>query len=65
VKNRNKNLKLRFSEAVKTNKPTASIFLWDGSIFYGRVIRQKENMLTLIGMKKKRIYIYTGEQNGN
>jgi hypothetical protein len=55
------NLKHRFKEAVKTNKPQASIFLWDGSIFYGRVIRQTGNQITLIGMKKKRIYIYSGE----
>jgi hypothetical protein len=53
-----------FDKARRENLPEASIFLWDGSIFYGRVIRQIGNQITLIGLKKKRIYIYSGEQNG-
>ena len=58
-------LKQVFEKAKADNLPESSITLWDGRIFYGRVIRRKENNITLIGMKNKHIHIYTGEQNGS
>ena len=41
------------------NLPQASGFLSDGKLFYGRVLKADEKNMTLIGMKSKRVRIYT------
>ena len=53
-------LKKIFYKAANENKPFGSLPMNDG-IFYGRVIESTKKTITLIGMKKGKYHIYTGE----